>query len=123
MASVMSKMSLPLPPYKLTDLWRNIFQTLIAMQFDSWTCLEDRRAIRALAKDMNNKELVVQIHLRIDMLQRAHALLNKKIDASEEEEEEVYANGNYEDCGGFDLEMRRLNAMSAGAAAWAEFYS
>ena len=123
MASVMSKMSLPLPPYKLTDLWRNIFQTLIAMQFDSWTCLEDRRAIRALAKDMNNKELVVQIHLRIDMLQRAHALLNKKIDASEEEEEEVYTNGNYEDCGGFDLEMRRLNAMSAGAAAWAEFYS
>jgi hypothetical protein len=120
----MSKPSLPLPPpYKLTDLWRNIFQTLIAMQFDSWTCLEDRRAIRALAKDMNNKELVVQIHLRIDMLQRAHALLNKKIDASEEEEEEVYTNGNYEDCGGFDLEMRRLNAMSAGAAAWAEFYS
>ena len=123
MASVMSKPSLPLPPYKLTDLWRNIFQTLIAMQFDSWTCLEDRRAIRALAKDMNNKELVVQVHLRINMLQRAHALLNKKIDASEEEEEEVYTNGNYEDCGGFDLEMRRLNAMSAGAAAWAEFYS
>ena len=76
------------PAYKLTDLWRNIYHELRSMQFDGWTCLEERRAIRTLCRDMNNKELVVQLPLRAEMLQQAEALLNKKIDAYAEDEEE-----------------------------------
>ena len=93
------------------------------MQFDGWTCLEERRAIRTLCRDMNNKELVMQLPLRAEMLQQAEALLNKKIDAYAEDEEEVYANGRDEDMGGFEHEIRRLSAMAFAAGAWAQSLS
>ena len=78
--------------------------------------------MRALCRDMNNKELVMQLLLRADMLRRAEALLNKKIDAYAEDEEEVYANGHNEDMGGFEHEIRRLSAMASAAGAWAQTY-
>lgn len=110
------------PTCKLTDLWRAVYHELRNSQFDAWTTLEDRRAIRGLCRDMNNKELVMQLPLRADMLRRAEALLNKKIDAYAEDEEEVYTNGGYEDMGGFEYEIRRLSAMAFAAGAWAKSY-
>ena len=122
MTSVISHNTVKKPAYKLPDLWRNIYHELRSMQFDGWTCLEERRAIRTLCRDMNNKELVVQLPLRAEMLQQAEALLNKKIDAYAEDEEEVYANGHNEDMGGFEHEIRRLSAMAFAADAWAQSY-
>lgn len=122
MTSVISRTTVKKPAYKLTDLWRAVYHELRNSQFDAWTCLEDRRAIRALCRDMNNKELVMQLPLRAEMLRQAEALLNKKIDAYAEDEEEVYANGHNEDMGGFEHEIRRLSAMASAAGAWAQSY-
>ena len=122
MTSVISRPAAKKPEYKLTDLWRNMYHELRLMQFDGWTCLEERRAIRGLCRDMNNKELVMQLPLRAEMLRQAEALLNKKIDAYAEDEVEVYANGRDEDMGGFEHEIRRLSAMASAAGAWAQSY-
>lgn len=122
MASVISCTAAKKPAYKLTDLWRAIYHELRNSQFDAWTTLEDRRAMRALCHDMNNKELVMQLPLRADMLRRAEALLNKKIDSYNEEEEEIYTNGRDEDIAGFDHEIRRLREIASAAGAWAQTY-
>jgi hypothetical protein len=99
-----------------------MYHELRNSQFDGWTCLEERRAIRSLCRDMNNKELVMQLPLRAEMLRQAEVLLNKKIDAYAEEQVEIYANGRNEDMGGFEHEIRRLSAMASAAGAWAQSY-
>lgn len=109
--------------YRLTELWRDLFEELKVMQFDEWTTRDIRNGIRCLAREMNKRENVVDLVKRGQMLAQASAFLAAKIAAYEMLEEEIDNAGSDEMAGGYQAVMERMVRLETAAQAWAKVYS
>jgi cell fate (sporulation/competence/biofilm development) regulator YlbF (YheA/YmcA/DUF963 family) len=109
--------------YRLTELWRDLFEELKVMQFDEWTTRAIRNSIRSLAREMNKRENVVDLVKRGQMLAQASALLSAKIAAYEMLEEEIDNAGSDEMAGGYQAVMERMVRLETAAQAWADVYT
>ena len=109
--------------YRLTELWRDLFEELKVMQFDEWTTRDIRNSIRSLAREMNKRENVVDLVKRGQILTQASALFAAKIAAYEMLEEEIYNAGADDMAGGYQAYMERMVRLETAAQAWADVYT
>lgn len=98
----------------LVTLWTQLFAELKEIHTSETTSVEDKNLIRILHKEMNTKEVVKDRSKRIDLLNRAVAVIDKKIDAYEEDQQ----SGTHDEMAVLDEEISRLSNLKDSAEQW-----
>ena len=106
------------PLCALRTLWPVVFHELRMMQFDRWTKQEDRTLLRELRRQMNTKEIVLDLTKRAFLLAQAAAFLEAKIAWYEIE----YASCTHDEMAALDEEKDRLQVIQEATEAWSQYY-
>ena len=106
------------PLCKLVTLWPVLFNELKMMQFDSWTKQEDRIKLREIRRQMNTKEILVDLTKRGELLAQAAAFLEAKIAWYEM----AYASCTHDEMTALDEEQSRIQIIQEATESWSQYY-
>ena len=98
----------------ITHLWKTLFRELKDIHDSADRSSEEKNEIYILRKEMNTLAIVQDHSMRINLLSRAVAILERQINSYEEYQQ----SGTYDEMAVLDDEIQRLSDLVDSAEEW-----
>jgi hypothetical protein len=98
----------------IVDLWKTLFHDLKEIHDSADRTPEEKMEIRILRKEMNTTEAVKDRSMRVNLLSRAAAIIQRQITIYEEDQ----ISGTYDEMAVLDDEISRLSDLVDSAEEW-----